>query len=99
MDQIIIDIPQWEVDPEFPGRAGPAGCEGVGHLHIKGTGAHMQIQAIAVRDDAKGFQVAVNDDFDHEIETLQNLVDARLESTKLPGLDGEWVVYCDPLSD
>lgn len=85
-------IEAWEPDADFPG---------IAHLRREGAsfrinGYGLHVAAFRVEDDAQGLQVSWQGCFEDEVDALQTFAQGRLATTKLPGLEGDWILSATP---
>lgn len=81
----------WELDPEFPGRAWPK------EERLSINGLPMHCYALRVLNNDDGIQVASWEEFQSELEALQNASgDAALCTVSLDGLKGTWIIVILP---
>jgi len=96
---------KWAEDSFYPGRATPVPPIDRPDETFSVNGLPMHIEAYRVEADATGMQVAWTDpeeghpQFQDEVNALQTLCDSSLQTTTLPGLEGDWVIAVFPRAE
>jgi len=94
MTNIVNLLPDWELDPDHPGRALPK--DGM-WLTINGQMQHITALEVTY-SDTYGLEVPEHSVFGNELDQLFALVGGGLSYTEIPGLPKgtQWVIYCSP---
>ena len=93
-----IDI-EWTTYPELPWRAFPIGQDSsAGRVAVNGL--EIFVHALRVHDIGRGnVQTAYGEDFGEEVDAILTAAGGRVQTTDLPGLDGDWIIVAHPYGD
>lgn len=92
-----VDPDRWDVDLDTPGCARPKAGGGDAFVLVV-AGCFLHVFAVRVTVDGKGDQVPVDPQYARELQYVQDQAQEPVDTVRLPGLEGDWVVLTEPFA-